>query len=66
MAGYPAKYVRIFAMREILNTLGDNDVTKFILSKFGELLVSARHYRDLLQEADRIYPKYIDRWLEIV
>ena len=41
----------------MLNTLGDNDVTRFILSKFGELTVSARHYRDLLIETDKIYPK---------
>ncbi len=64
--GLPAKYVRIFAMREIYATLGVNYVSNFILSKFGELTVSARHYRDLLVEADRVYPKYIERWLELL
>jgi intergrase/recombinase len=64
--GLPAKYVRIFAMREIYATLGVNNVSNFILSKFGELTVSARHYRDLLEEADRVYPKYIERWLKLL
>lgn len=53
------KYIRIYAIREMLSVLGDNDTTKFILSKFGELSVSARHYRDLLEEADKVYPNYI-------
>jgi len=55
----PPSYIRTFAMREIIAVLGDNDVTRFILSKFGELSVLARHYRDLLKEADKAYPKYI-------
>ncbi len=66
LGGLPGKYIRIYAMREMLRVLGDNDVTKFILSKFGELTVSARHYRYLVEEADKVYPKYINRWLEIV
>jgi intergrase/recombinase len=56
----PPSYIRTFAMREIISALGDNDVTRFILSKFGELSVSARHYRDLLEEADQVYPKYVE------
>lgn len=55
----PPSHIRTYALRLVLQALGDNDVTKFILSKFGELTVSARHYRDLLAEADRAYPKYI-------
>jgi len=59
LGGLMPKYIRIFALRQMLNALGDNDVTRFILSKFGELSVSARHYRDLLEEADKSYPAYI-------
>lgn len=29
------------------------------MGEFGELTVSARHYRDLLEEADKIYSNYI-------
>ena len=54
------KYIRTYALRQMLNTLGGNDVTRFILGKFGELTVSARHYRDLLKEADKSYPVYVD------
>ena len=32
---------------------------RFTTGKFGELSVSARHYRDLLAEADAIYPQYV-------
>ncbi len=46
--------------------IGDNDVDRFITGKFGELTVSARHYMDLLSEADKAYPQYVGRWLEIV
>jgi len=53
------KMVRVFALREMKAVFGDTDVWKFITSKFGELSVSARHYLDLLQEADRLYPSYI-------
>ena len=59
LGGLMPKYIRTYALRQMLNTLGDNDVTRFILNKFGELTVSARHYRDLLEEADKIYPEYI-------
>ncbi|MEB3765653.1 MAG: hypothetical protein GSR77_05775 [Desulfurococcales archaeon] len=56
----PPSYIRTFTMHEIITVLGDNDVTRFILSKFGELTVSARHYSDLLDEADKSYPAYVD------
>jgi|GEM_PF-6323652 len=39
--------------------LGDSDVYRFIVGKFGELTVSARHYMDLLEEADSEYPRYL-------
>jgi len=52
------KMVRVFALREMKTVFGDTDVWRFITSKFGELSVSARHYLDLLQEADRLYPAY--------
>jgi len=55
----PLSHIRTYALRLILHALGDNDISKFILSKFGELTVSARHYRDLLEEADKMYPTYI-------
>jgi intergrase/recombinase len=55
----PPKYIRIFALREMKKVFGDNDTYRFIVSKFGELTVSARHYMDLLGEADKIYPKYV-------
>ena len=66
LGGLMPKYIRTYALRQMLNTLGDNDVTRFILSKFGELTVSARHYRDLLKEADQIYPKYIQSIRSII
>ena len=53
----PPSLIRTYALRLILQVLGDNDVSKFILSKFGELTVSPRHYRDLIEEADEIYPQ---------
>ncbi len=59
----PSSYIRTYAMREIISVLGDNDVTRFILSKFGELSVLARHYRDLLKDADKLYPTYV-KYLE--
>ncbi len=60
------KYIRIFALREMKRVIGDNDTFRFITEKFGELTVSTRHYMDLLEEADKAYPKYVERWLEIV
>jgi len=57
--GLMPKYIRIFALRQMKVAIGDNDTYKFIVSKFGELSVSARHYMDLLSEADTLYPKYL-------
>ncbi len=53
------KYIRTYALRELKRVFGDTDLYRFIAGKFGELTVSARHYSDLLQEADEAYPKYI-------
>jgi len=61
----PPKYIRIYALRLMKQVIGDNDVYRFIVGKFGELTVSARHYMDLLKEADEVYPKYIQRWSQI-
>ena len=55
----PPSLIRTFALREMKNALGDNDVYRFIVGKFGELTVSARHYMDLLKEADNVYVKYM-------
>jgi len=54
----PPSLIRTFALREMKRVLGDNDVYRFIVGKFGELTVSARHYLDLLEEADSSYPDY--------
>jgi len=59
------KYVRIYSLREMKRMLGDNDTYRFITSKFGELSVSARHYMDLLSEADTVYPNYVNHILEV-
>ncbi len=56
----PPSLIRTFALREMKKVLGDNDVYRFIVGKFGELTVSARHYMDLLEEADEKYRKYVD------
>lgn len=55
----PPSLIRTFALREMKKALGDNDVYRFIAGKFGELSVSARHYMDLLEEADNVYVKYV-------
>jgi len=55
-----AKARRTFALREMRRVLGDSDVYRFIVGKFGELTVSARHYMDLLREADQVYLKYVE------
>ncbi len=64
--GLPGKYVRTWGMRQMLNALGDNDITRFILGKIGELSVTARHYRNLVEEADKIYPRYIKHMKEVL
>jgi intergrase/recombinase len=60
LSGLMPKYVRIYALREMKAVMGETDVWRFITSKFGELSVSARHYLDLLEEADRSYPRYVE------
>lgn len=51
--------IRTFALREMKSVLGDTDTYRFIVGKFGELTVTARHYMDLFEDADRVYPVYI-------
>ena len=63
--GLMPKYIRIFALREMKRVFDDTDTYKFIVSKFGELTVSARHYMDLLSEADTIYPSYVNYIREV-
>ena len=60
------KTIRIFAIREMKKVFDDTDTFKFITSKFGELTVSARHYLDLLSEADTIYSRYIKHIREVI
>jgi len=55
-SGLMPKFIRIFALREMKSVFGETDVWRFITSKFGELTVSARHYLNLLEEANKAYP----------
>ena len=60
----PPSLIRTFALREMKRVLGDNDIYRFIVGKFGELTVSARHYLDLIEEADSWYPGYAKHVIE--
>ncbi len=62
----PPSLIRTFTLREMKKVLGDNDVYRFIVGKFGELTVSARHYMDLLEEADSEYPRYLNTLHEFI
>ncbi|MEM4584810.1 MAG: hypothetical protein QW611_07510 [Ignisphaera sp.] len=42
------------------------EVARFIQSRFGELKVSEARYEDLLSEADKYYPKYLEKLKEIL
>ena len=64
--GLMPKYIRIFALRQMKAVFGDDDTFHFITSEFGELTVSARHYMDLLEEADRIYQRYVEHVYKIM
>ena len=61
-----SKYIRIYALREMKGVIGDNDTFRFITSKFEELTVTARHYMDLLKEANRVYPRYVKHVYKII
>ena len=41
------------------------EVARFIQSRFGELKVSEARYEDLLSEADKHYPKYLEKLREL-
>ena len=64
--GVMPSIVRTFAMREMKTVIRDEDTYKFIISKISELTVSARHYLDLLGEADKLYPNYIQHITEVM
>jgi len=42
------------------------EVAKFIQSRFGELKVPEARYEDLLSEADKHYPKYLEKLLRTI
>ncbi len=53
------KYMRKAAWRLMVQVMS-REVVRFIQSRFGELKVSEARYEDLLSEADKYYPSYID------
>ncbi|MEM4676202.1 MAG: hypothetical protein QXM12_07935 [Nitrososphaerota archaeon] len=42
------------------------EVARFIQSRFGELRISEARHEDLLSEADKHYPRYIEKLKEIL
>ena len=50
--------IRTFALREMKRILGEDNVYRFIVGKFGEITILGRHYLDLLEEADLKYLDY--------
>ncbi|MEB3755801.1 MAG: helix-turn-helix domain-containing protein [Caldisphaeraceae archaeon] len=63
--GLMPSLIRTYALREMKAVIKDEDVYKFMIGKLSELTVTARHYLDLLSEADNAYPQYI-KYLEEV
>uniref|UniRef100_A0A7J3Z8G3 Integrase n=1 Tax=Ignisphaera aggregans TaxID=334771 RepID=A0A7J3Z8G3_9CREN len=59
------KYLRKVAWRLMVKTM-PREVARFIQSRFGELKVSEARYEDLLSEADEHYPKYLEKFRELV
>ncbi|MCC6014473.1 MAG: integrase [Desulfurococcaceae archaeon] len=55
----PPKYMRKVAWRLMVKAM-PREVARFIQSRFGELKVSETRYEDLLSEADRHYPEYLN------
>jgi intergrase/recombinase len=53
------KYMRKVAWRLMVRVM-PREVARFIQSRFGELKVSEARYEDLLSEADRHYPEYLN------
>ena len=58
LGGLMPSTIRTFALRKMKRILGEDNVYRFITSKFGEITVLGRHYLDLLKEADLRYPDY--------
>jgi Uncharacterized protein conserved in archaea len=54
------KYIRKVAWRLMIKVM-PREVARFIQSRFGELRISEARYEDLLGEADKYYPKYLER-----
>ena len=54
------KYMRKEAWRLMVETMS-REAARFIQSRFGELRVSEARYEDLLGEADKAYPGYLER-----
>lgn len=57
--------MRKAAWRTMIQVMS-REVTRFIQSRFGELKVSEARYENLLSEADKYYPKYLEKLKEIL
>jgi len=53
------KYMRKASWRIMIQVMS-REVARFIQSRFGELKISEARYEDLLSEADKYYPRYLD------
>ncbi|MEM1842696.1 MAG: integrase [Ignisphaera sp.] len=53
------KMIRKISWRIMVQTM-PREVARFIQSRFGELKISEARYEDLLTEADKHYPKYLN------
>ena len=53
------KYMRKASWRLMIQVMS-REVARFIQSRLGELKISEARYEDLLSEADKYYPSYID------
>jgi len=53
------KFMRKVAWRLMIKVMS-REVARFIQSRFGELRVSEARYEDLLEEADKNYPTYLE------
>jgi len=55
----PPKYMRKIAWRLMIKAM-NREVARFIQSRLGELKISEARYEDLLEEADKQYPSYLN------
>jgi intergrase/recombinase len=58
------KYLRKVAWQLMRRSMG-YEAAAFAQSRFGELRISERRYSDLLSEADQVYPRYIERLVDV-